>query len=138
MTSRKWAVINLCVKNSLGSPTSYVLVPGENSGPYLAAGASVRKRAGLMNHHFWATQYRREELNAAGPYPNQSRGGDGLPKWISDNQSIDNEDLVVWYTLGLTHVPRSEEWPIMNATHAGFRLVPAGFFSRNPALDVAR
>jgi len=138
MTARKWAVINPCVKNSLGSPTSYVLVPGENSGPYLAAGASVRKRAGLMNHHFWTTQYGREELNAAGPYPNQSRGGDGLPKWISDNQSIDNEDIVVWYTLGLTHVPRPEEWPVMNSTHAGFRLVPAGFFSRNPALDVAR
>ena len=138
MTARKWAVINPCVKNALGSPTGYVLVPGENSVPYLSMGASVRKRAGLMNHHFWATQYRREELNAAGPYPNQSRGGDGLPKWIADNQSIDNEDLVVWYTLGLTHVPRPEEWPIMNATHVGFRLVPAGFFSRNPALDVAR
>lgn len=138
MTARKWAVINPCVKNSLGSPTAYVLVPGENSVPYIAAGASVRKRAGLMNHHFWATQHRREEQNAAGPYPNQSRGGDGLPKWIADNQSLDNEDLVVWYTLGLTHVPRPEEWPIMNATHVGFRLVPAGFFSRNPALDVAK
>jgi primary-amine oxidase len=135
-SARKWAVINPCVKNSLGSPTGYVLVPGENSVPYLSTGASVRKRAALMNHHFWATQYRAAEMNAAGPYPNQSRGGDGLPKWIADNQSLENEDLVVWYTLGLTHIPRPEEWPIMNSHHAGFRLMPAGFFSRNPALDV--
>ena len=30
-----------------------------------------------------------------------------------------------------------EEWPMMSATHAGFRLVPAGFFAAHPALDVA-
>jgi primary-amine oxidase len=37
--------------------------------------------------------------------------------------------------LGVTHIPRTEDWPIMPVHTAGFRLVPAGFFSRNPALD---
>jgi len=43
---------------------------------------------------------------------------------------------VVWYTSGVTHVPRPEEWPIMNVHPTGFKLIPAGFFSRNPALDL--
>lgn len=137
-TARKWAIINPCIKNSLGAPTAYVLVPGENSVPYLAGGSSVRRRAGFINHHFWATQHHPDELYAAGEYPNQSPGGDGLPKWVADDQSLDNEDVVVWYTLGLTHIPRPEEWPIMNSTHVGFKLIPAGFFSRNPALDVRK
>ena len=38
----------------------------------------------------------------------------------------------------VTHVPRPEEWPVMPASHHGFRLLPAGFFAANPALDVPR
>lgn len=68
--------------------------------------------------------------------PNQAGGGDGLPRWTADDESLDNQDLVVWYTMGLTHIPRPEEWPIMSVTHIGFRLLPRGFFSKNPALNV--
>jgi primary-amine oxidase len=71
-------------------------------------------------------------------YPNQSKGGDGLPQFAANNESIENADVVVWYTLGVTHIPRPEEWPVMPVTHAGFKLIPGGFFSRNPALDVPR
>jgi primary-amine oxidase len=75
-------------------------------------------------------------MNAAGAYPNQSRGGNGLIKWTDADKSIENEDLVVWYSVGVTHIPRPEEWPIMSVSHVGFRLMPSGFFNRNPALDV--
>jgi primary-amine oxidase len=44
----------------------------------------------------------------------------------------------MWYTMTVTHVPRAEEWPVMSAARAGFSLVPSGFFTRNPALDVPR
>ena len=44
-------------------------------------------------------------MNAAGYYPNQSRGGDGLPQWISDNESVVNEDVVTWYSTGVTQIP---------------------------------
>jgi primary-amine oxidase len=40
--------------------------------------------------------------------------------------------------MGVTHIPRPEEWPIMPVHHIGFQLLPAGFFDRNPALDVPR
>jgi primary-amine oxidase len=45
---------------------------------------------------------------------------------------------VIWYTLGVTHIPRPEEWPIMTVHPAGFRLVPDGFFDHNPAADVPK
>jgi primary-amine oxidase len=135
-SARKWRVINPSVKNGLGHNTGYILVPGENTVPYALLESSVRKRAGFINHHLWVTRYRATELNAGGPYPNQSRGGEGLPQWVADNEPIENEDVVIWYTMGVTHIPRPEEWPVMPATHIGFKLVPAGFFARNPALDV--
>lgn len=135
-SSRKWKVINPGVRNSLGEPTGYLLVPGENSVPYAALNASVRKRAGFINAHLWATPYKQDERYAAGDYINQSAGGDGLPRWTRANRAVENQDLVLWYTLGVTHIPRPEEWPVMTCHRAGFKLMPSGFFTRNPALDV--
>jgi primary-amine oxidase len=135
-SARHWLVVNPKAQNALGHHTSYILVPGPNALPYVAPDSPVRKRAGFINNHFWATRYKAAELNAAGPYPNQSAGGDGLPRWIKDDEPLVSQDVVVWYTLGVTHIPRPEEWPIMPASHVGFRLIPGGFFSRNPALDV--
>ena len=137
-TSRKWKVINPGVKNSLGEPTGYLLVPGENAVPYAAPTASVRKRAGFINAHLWATPYKQDEMYAAGDYINQSAGGQGLPKWTRAGRPIENQDLVLWYTLGVTHIPRPEEWPVMTCHRAGFKLMPSGFFTRNPALDVPK
>jgi primary-amine oxidase len=136
--ARTWIVLNPSAQNTLGHHTSYILVPGANSLPYIAMSSEVRKRAGFINNHFWTTRYNPEEMNAAGAYPNQSRGGDGLPRWVANNESLVNQDIVVWYTLGVTHIPRPEEWPVMPVTHVGFKMIPGGFFSRNPALDVPK
>ena len=136
--ARVWTVTNFSTKNSLGHHPSYILVPGANALPYIAPESLVRKRAQFINNHFWATRYDPQELYAAGVYPNQSRGGAGLPQFIANNESIENQDLVVWYTLGITHIPRPEEWPVMPVTHVGFKLIPGGFFNRNPALDVRK
>ena len=137
-TARTWSVVNPTAHNALGQNTSYIIVPGSNSLPYVAPSSPVRRRAGFINNHFWATRYNPDEMSAAGVYPNQSRGGDGLPRWVSNNESLDKQDVVVWYTLGITHIPRPEEWPVMPVTHVGFKMIPGGFFARNPALDVPR
>jgi primary-amine oxidase len=137
-SARHWLVLNPTVENALGQHPSYILVPGVNSVPYLAPTSAVRRRAGFINNHFWATRYNAGELNAAGAYPNQSTPGDGLPKWVSNNERLVNQDVVVWCSMGVTHIPRPEEWPIMPVTHVGFKMVPGGFFPRNPALDVPK
>ena len=138
VAARTWAVVNPSAHNALGSNTSYILVPGVNSFPYVGLASQVRRRAGFVNRHFWATRYRANELYAGGAYPNQSLGGAGLPAWTANNESLAKQDVVVWYTMGVTHIPRPEEWPVMPVTHVGFKMIPGGFFSRNPALDVPR
>jgi primary-amine oxidase len=137
-SARKWKIINPANKNTLGAPTGYLLFPGENAVPFAAPTSSVRKRAGFLSAHLWATPYAQDEMYAAGFYVNQSKGGEGLPKWTKANRPIDNQDLVVWYTLGVTHIPRPEEWPVMTVHKASFKLMPSGFFTKNPALDVPK
>jgi primary-amine oxidase len=137
-TARRWLVVNPDQLNALGQPAGFLLSPGDNSVVYLQPDSPIRRRAAFVNHHFWATRFDPAEMHAAGDYPNQSEPGEGLPKWTAENSSLDRQDVVVWYTFGITHVPRPEEWPVMSATTAGFKLLPVSFFSRNPALDVPR
>jgi len=133
---RAWEVYNPSVRTALGHRPGYLLVPRGNASPRLSAGASLSPLAGFAGHHFWVTRQRDSERYAAGEYPGQGGAFGGLPQWAADDEAIENEDVVVWYTLGVTHVPRPEDYPVMPAARAGFDLVPHGFFTRNPALDV--
>lgn len=135
-SNRTWKVIAPSALNALGQPTGYALLSGANTIPFAQPTAWFRKRAGFLSAHLWATQNDPTQQHAAGPYPNQSHGGEGLPDWIRANRSLEGEDLVLWYTMGLTHNPRPEEWPVMATHRLGFKLSPSGFFTRNPALDV--
>ena len=135
-TARKWKVVSASSKNALGDPTGYALIPGENSVPYLLDSSPVRQKGRFIDHHLWVTRYAEGELYAAGPYPNQSAPGQGLPDWTKADRDIDGKDVVVWYTFGVTHIPRPEDWPVMPTHTTGFKLIPNGFFSRNPALDI--
>jgi primary-amine oxidase len=135
-TSRTWKVVNPNVKNALGEPVGYRLMPGDNAFPFASPDAWWRKRAGFVNYHVWVTPYREGERYAAGDYPNQSHGGEGLVAWTEQDRSITDTDIVLWYTFAHTHIPRPEDYPVMPTAYVGFLLKPSGFFSENPALDV--
>ncbi|MBE9210713.1 primary-amine oxidase [Nostoc sp. LEGE 06077] len=134
--NREWMITNTDKKNNLGVGTAYMLMPTGNTIFFPTEGAEIRKRAEFATHHLWVTKYKPDELYAGGNYPNQSQPKEGLPKYISDDESLTNEDVVLWYTMGMTHVPRPEDWPVMPVHRVGFKLVPRGFFSRNPAINL--
>ena len=136
-TSRAWKVVNPDVTNRLGLPVGYKLTPTMSTPTMLAAPeSSVGRRAGFARHNLWVTPYSPDERRAAGDYPNQHEGGDGLPRWTAANRPITGTDVVLWYTFGVTHFVRPEDWPVMPVEYTGFLLSPVGFFDRNPALDV--
>jgi primary-amine oxidase len=131
-----WRVINPNVTGPLGYPVSYQLKPRANAVSLLSPDDFPQQRAGFTDFHLWVTPYNPGERYAAGTYPNQSRGGDGLPAWTSANRPIQNTDVVLWYTLGFHHVVRAEDWPVLPTTWHEFELKPFDFFQRNPALDL--
>ncbi len=140
-TSRSWKVSNPGVLNGLGRPVAYQLVPTMTTPTMLAsAESSVGRRAGFARHNLWATRFERTEIRAAGDFPNQHDGGAGIPEWIEADRDLvgdgDGTDVVLWYTFGLTHVPRPEDWPVMPVEWTGFLLRPVGFFDRNPTLEL--
>ncbi|MFI6173413.1 primary-amine oxidase [Nocardia sp. NPDC051052] len=135
---RVWRISNPEVYNRLGLPVSYVLYP-EGKETLLAADESpIAQRAAFATKSLWVTRYDPAQRYAAGDFVNQHPGGAGLPEYVRADRPLDNEDLVVWHTFGLTHFPRPEDWPIMPVDYTGFVLKPVGFFDRNPTLDVPR
>jgi primary-amine oxidase len=133
---RTWEVYNAESRNATGHAAGYAIVPEGNAVPYLGPKTRERALAGFVDHHLWVTRLHERELYAAGDYPSQGGPPGGLPLFASDDESIEDEDVVVWYTIGVTHVPRPEDYPVMPVEHAGVMFVPHGFFDRNPALDV--
>jgi primary-amine oxidase len=133
-----WRVIDPNVKNPLGSPVGYEIMPGDNAMSLLLPDDYPQRRAGFTDYQLWVTPYRDNERYAAGDYVLQSKGGDGLPAWTSANRPIENTDIVLWYTMGFHHVPHSEDWPVMPTMWHEFELHPVNFFARNPALDLPK
>jgi primary-amine oxidase len=136
--ARKWRVINPAVKNALGESVGYVLQPGEVAIPYAAARSPARRAAGFVGFQLWATPLHRDEMYAAGEFVNFGLLDQGLPSWTRSNRPLLDTDIVLWYTLGVTHLPRPEEYPVMPVHRAAFRLLPSGFFARNPGFEPSR
>ena len=136
-TSRHWRVVNEHVRNALGKPVGYKLVPQASSTLLAGEGSLHARRAGFARRNLWVTPYAPDELDAAGGlFTNLHSGANGLPAYAAANRRIEDADVVLWHTLGVTHVPRPEDWPVMPVEYAGFTLAPTGFFDANPAIDV--
>jgi primary-amine oxidase len=138
MKGRFWKIENPSVMNGCGDPVGYKLEPGQNVMPMADPAGQQGPRAGFMYKHVWVTPYDPKEKHAAGDYPNQHPGGEGLAKWSAADRPVADTDLVLWYSFGAHHVTRPEDWPVMPVHHIGFKLKPSGFFDGNPALDMPR
>jgi primary-amine oxidase len=123
-------------------PVSYKLVSREVPPLLPKEGSLVWKRAGFARHAVHVTKCESQntspkntlpptrltfsrktdddtQLHPAGRHVPQTSGepSQGLPAWISANPSanLDNEDVVLWHTFGLTHFPSPEDFPVMPA-----------------------
>ena len=134
---RYWKVVNPNSTNHLGDAVGYKLVPGHTTYPMASPDSVIGRRAGFMYHHLWVTPYDGEERYPAGEYPFMHPGGAGLPTWTARDRALTDTDVVLWYSFGTNHIPRTEDWPVMPVERVGFHLKPVGFFRRSPGIDVA-
>lgn len=130
--SRFWVVENAEWGGEGGGAPGYTLVPGALPDLLAAPGSSLRQRGLFATNPLWVTAFEPDERYPAGEFPGQDSGTSGLMQFQADDAALDGSDVVVWYTAGMTHVPRPEEWPIMPVSRLRFEFRPTHFLSRAP------
>lgn len=148
--ARTWKIANAegKVNPVSGKAVAYKLIPFTRgpAGPPLLThpmSCNVTKKSKFATANLWVTKYDATERYPAGDYPTQAkmetiRSAGGLPSWIESRNAIlgDGEDVVLWHSFGVTHVPRPEDFPVMPCEKTGFTLKPDGFFAGNPSIDL--
>jgi primary-amine oxidase len=99
--NRVFKIQNASVRNRVnGKPVGYrIAVPPFQK--MLADKDSWHwKRAEFADNAIYVTKYREGELWAGGKWTNQSRGGEGVRAWANRDESVSQEDIVVWVQFG--------------------------------------
>jgi len=144
---RRWRVVNRNAKPhySSGAAPGYVIgMKGAAARLLAREGGWVARRASFAANDtsLWVIKDKESvdgsRLWPAGKYVPQTQDHpeESVCNWVKDAGSIDNEDIVLFLTLGTTHIPRPEDWPVMPVEHLRVTFKPQSFFKMNPALDV--
>ena len=133
-----WMFMNPSIRSSLNYPVAYEVMPGATAKSILSGDDPVQRIGAFSEHQFWVTRYNEAERYAAGTYPTSSDANDGLAVWTKANRTIENTDIVGWYTLGFHHITRAEDWPVMPTMWHEFVIRPFHFFNKNPVLDLPK
>jgi primary-amine oxidase len=131
-------IVNEGHRNGVGNPVSYELLAANHARLVIDRSDWPARRARFLEHDVWVTAYAPEERYAGGAYMVGSRGDDGLAIWAARNRAIRDQDIVLWVNLGMHHLTRAEDLPVMPMIWHSFKLRPHNFFDRNPAIDLRR
>ncbi|KAG1902546.1 copper amine oxidase [Suillus fuscotomentosus] len=142
---RRWRITNQArTHQSSGRDASYAIMMKGGVLPLMAHTDSwVARRASFAHKTLWVVRDKEgadgSRMWPSGKYVPQTREEpeDSVGRWVKDgNGSIENEDIVLYLTVGTTHIPRPEDWPVMPVEHVNLMFKPNNFFTKNPSMDV--
>ncbi|TQV92114.1 copper amine oxidase 1 [Cordyceps javanica] len=138
MQNRVIKISNPSKRNPVsGRPVAYKFSPPATQLLLADPMSDIARRAKYARHHVWVTRHADYEYWAGGEFPSMAREEEGGCFDAAARQdSVEDQDVVVWAVFGFTHSPRVEDWPVMPAERFTLHLRPVDFFDGNPALDV--
>lgn len=112
-TSRSWKIRTSQINPVSLTAKSWKLIPENGQAPLISSNSEIHPKSAFANYSVWVTPYREGQLYAGGMYLNNS----GLPEWVGHDEgaNVENTDIVLWHVLGLTHIPRTCDFPVMPA-----------------------
>lgn len=132
--------------NAWGELRSYRILPGTGIGtpPHLTMrdSSNLQESARWSEHDIYVTrQHDTEPMSCS--YLNGMTPGDPLVRFrdfLADNETLDNEDLVLWFNLGSHHVPNSGDIPntVMIGSSSSVIFQPFNFFNRDRGIEWSR
>ncbi|KZT30206.1 hypothetical protein NEOLEDRAFT_1174522 [Neolentinus lepideus HHB14362 ss-1] len=141
---RRWRIVNPARKHySSGREVSYAISMKGGITTLLARDDSwVATRAAFAKKPLWVVKDvegpKGSRMWPAGKYVPGTREEpeESVGKWVKGDDNIENEDVVLFLTVGTNHIPRPEDWPVMPVDHLRIAFKPHNFFKYNPSMDV--
>ncbi|PIL34657.1 hypothetical protein GSI_03437 [Ganoderma sinense ZZ0214-1] len=141
---RRWSIVNPARVHPHSKRNAGYSIMGKGSlAPLMALpDSAVAKRAAFATKPLWVVRDvegpKGGRVWPSGKYVPQTRDTpeDALPNWARGDDSLVGQDILLYLTMGITHIPRPEDWPVMPVEHLRVLFRPTNFFEFNPSMDV--
>ncbi|KAF2835986.1 amine oxidase catalytic domain-containing protein [Patellaria atrata CBS 101060] len=138
-----YVVLNNDSRNIWGEKRGYRIAPGTGMGnpPHLTmedGSTALKKAATWSMKDLWILKHHDDELKSTSEY-NNMEPEDPLIDFekMVDGESIQQEDLVVYFNLGTHHIPHSGDIPntLEHTSSSSVMFIPHNFHDRDPSRE---
>lgn len=131
-------IFNQFTPSKFGSPRAYRIV-NNNQINFLLSGGNIARGASWAKFPLAISKFQEWESSSSSIY-NGNRPWDPIidfERFLKNNDSFYDEDLVAWVTMGNNKVPHTEDVPTMTTagSQVSFYLLPFNFFTHCPTLS---
>lgn len=132
-------IYNENAKNKYGNPRGYRLQLSSAVKQKYPDDYFVTKAAAWSKYQLAVTKYKDDERYGSSIH--NQHGMDppvfDFDDYIKDNENIVNEDLVAWVSMGVLHIPNTEDIPVTVTTgnQLSFFIRPYGYFEEDPSMS---
>ncbi|KAK7496907.1 hypothetical protein BaRGS_00011887 [Batillaria attramentaria] len=138
-TPKYHIVYNNEEKTKYDVPRSYRLHMAGISKQLLPEGLSNERTLPWARHQLAVTVQKDDEQVSSSPYAmfDSFQPVTNFTKYFADDESIRDQDLVFWITLGTHHIPHTEDLPVTPTPggHLNFFLLPYNYFPECPSVS---
>ncbi|KAI2080782.1 hypothetical protein LOZ04_004158 [Ophidiomyces ophidiicola] len=135
-------IVNKDAPNKYGEYRGYRIAPDDfaatSATSYLTVKNSdnLKKSGGWATHNLYVLKNKDTELHSTSPYNNLDAGKPVIDfnKYFN-GESLDQEDLVLYFNLGMHHVPDTSDLPntVTTNAHSSLAIVPHNYLPSNPS-----
>ncbi|KAK7427647.1 hypothetical protein QQZ08_005922 [Neonectria magnoliae] len=134
-----YAVVNKDQLNSFGEAPGYRIFPNSGSTAYLTVQSSsaLGQSANWANHNLYALQHHDTEPKSAYAFNSHDPHNPAVDfEDFFNSESLDQEDIVLYFNLGMHHIPNTADLPntVTTTAMSSIAIAPQNYF----AGDVSR
>ncbi|KAK3083475.1 hypothetical protein FSP39_023631 [Pinctada imbricata] len=126
---------NNLTMNSFGNPKAYRVLLKGMSKQILPKDKGNEPSASWFRYQMAVTKHKETERSSSSLY-STLESVVNFQTFIDDNESLMDEDLVAWISLGIQHIPHTEDLPVTHTPgmDLSFFLLPYNYFPEDPSM----
>ncbi|KAI5363237.1 putative copper amine oxidase [Septoria linicola] len=130
-SATQYRIINTAMPNKYGEPRGYRIQPESTCHLTVQNSSNLADAVNWAKYDLAITKQKDTESCSAHPYNGQDIYNPPVDfDKFFDGESLEQEDLVVWFNLGMHHVPHTGDLPntVFASAHSSVRFTPVNYF----------